>query len=186
MNGGKKSYKVNAVALAKLLAALRDGPCTYWELHDATGLHYNTLRNYINAMRREKLLYVCEWEKDRFNRDMLAVFAWGDGKDKKKQKMTVAQRKARHRARQRQGLIGTLPNPLGPPSLKRTFTEKAHERGIQGRSDAARVEREQPAGADGNLPVRRTAGRTSAQTVHRQGRKTSRPAVRVRAVPVER
>ena len=42
--------KVNAMSYAKLLKELHDGPFSFVELAENTGLHYHTVREYVNAI----------------------------------------------------------------------------------------------------------------------------------------
>ncbi len=93
--------KVNAMSYAKLLRELHDGPFSFQELADNTGLHYHTVREYVNALHREHLVHIALWEKDRLGRDCKPLWAYGQSRDKKRERMTQAERQERHRAKKR-------------------------------------------------------------------------------------
>jgi predicted ArsR family transcriptional regulator len=99
--------KVNAMSYAKLIKELHDGPYSFQELADNTGLHYHTVREYVNCLHRERLVHIALWEKDRLGRDCKPLWVFGRSKDKKREKMTQAERQARHRSKKR-GLASPL------------------------------------------------------------------------------
>ena len=98
--------RINAISLSKLVAALVAGPCTYAELEEETGLHVVTLRRYVKAFRREGLLHIGGWEKDPRGRDQIAIFKWGSGSDKRRSKITGAERARRYRENLRKRAAG--------------------------------------------------------------------------------
>lgn len=93
--------KVNAMSYAKLVKELHDGPYSFAELAENIGLHYHTVRDYVNAMHREGLVHIVSWDKDSYGRDCKPLWTFGPGKDKRRARMTQAERQQRHRAKKR-------------------------------------------------------------------------------------
>lgn len=94
--------KVNAMSYAKLVRELHDGPFSFAELAENTGLHYHTVRDYVNQLHKERLVYVADWEKDRLGRDCKPLWSFGiDRKDKRRAKLTAKERQQRHRAKKK-------------------------------------------------------------------------------------
>lgn len=114
------AIKVNAMSYAKLLRELHDGPFSFAELAQNTGLHYHTVRDYVNALHRERLVHIALWEKDKLGRDCKPLWSYGQARDKKRERMTAAERQERHRAKKR-GLasplhkMGTIDSAAGVP-----------------------------------------------------------------------
>lgn len=99
--------KVNADAFARLVAFLsEDRPRSYADLADLTGLHYRTVLDYVNALRKHRQVYVARWERDTRNQFRIPLFLLGAQPDAPRPKMTPAQRQQRLRDRRRvaQGL----------------------------------------------------------------------------------
>ena len=68
-----------ALAVAKLLRALKEGPQTYRDLCDFAGMASGAAGRYVNALHDEKLVHIAEWRKDAAGRRTLAAFAWDPG-----------------------------------------------------------------------------------------------------------
>lgn len=95
---GRGQNRLTHVLYAKLVRALIDGPCTYEDLVDETGLHVTTLVSAIRALRNEKLVRVCDWLPNGRDVRCVMVFEWAPGKrDVPMPRMTVAQRAKRYR-----------------------------------------------------------------------------------------
>lgn len=88
----------NASAYAAALEALMDGESTIHEIEEASGLAFSTLRKWLAALRRRKLVHVVAWEKDPLGRYTRAVFALDRGKKDapRPPKMTDAERRKRY------------------------------------------------------------------------------------------
>lgn len=71
------------------------------EVVDATGWHYITAGRFINALRTHKVIRIVGWLPDSMDRDSIAVYAAGAGKDKARKKLTEAQRSKRWRDNKR-------------------------------------------------------------------------------------
>lgn len=98
-NKGKKIIKINAISLAQLIKHMLDGTYTCQELAEHTGLHYVTVLHYTREMHAAGAAHICCWEKDSYGRDSIKVYKIGEGKDAKRQKMTVNQRQQRYRSK---------------------------------------------------------------------------------------
>lgn len=90
--------KVNAMSFAKMVAHLLHTDATVHEVSEVTGLHIHTVSEYVRAMHKERAVHICGWIADRLDRDTTAVWRLGAGTDKRRRKMTQAQRQARYRA----------------------------------------------------------------------------------------
>lgn len=101
------AIKVNALSYAKLLRELHEGPYSFAELAENTGLHYHTIRDYVNALHRERLVHIFAWDKDSYGRDCKPLWIYGQGRDKKRERMTQAERQQRHRSKKR-----NMANPI--------------------------------------------------------------------------
>lgn len=97
----KRPIKINALAVAKVMKSLLDGPCSINELRDVSGLGLNTISRYLNAMVKEKCVHVSAWEKDSMGRDALRVFSLGYGVTAKKTRKSKVQLAAERIARRR-------------------------------------------------------------------------------------
>lgn len=93
--------KINAFHFAKLIKELRDGPYSYQEMAEHTGLHYTTVREYVNALRKEREVHIACWDKDSRGRDNTAQWLLGPGVDKKRRAMTHVERSARYRLKRK-------------------------------------------------------------------------------------
>lgn len=91
--------KLNATFTALLIRELVDGPYTYADLGEHTGLHYCTVRDLVKALRERNLVRVAEWHTDARGRHSLAAFVFdASGKpDAVKPKFTQYQRLQRRR-----------------------------------------------------------------------------------------
>lgn len=95
-----RQLKVNAMALGHLMRALTEEPRTITELAELTGLHYHTVREWVNALHDQGVVFIAGYEKDRRDRDNAPLWLFGvDKRDAKKSKLTAAERQARVRAR---------------------------------------------------------------------------------------
>ena len=98
-NKGKKLVKINALAQAQLIKLLFDGVYTCHELAEQTGLHYVTVLQYTRELHAVKAVHICAWEKDSRGRDSIKIYKIGEARDAQRKRMTVAQRKAKSRAK---------------------------------------------------------------------------------------
>lgn len=89
--------KINAYSQAQMIKLLLDGPQTAQDLADATGLHCVTVQQYTRELHRAGAAHISAWEKDSRGRDRIKVYSLGAGKDKKREKLTDAQRRQRAR-----------------------------------------------------------------------------------------
>ena len=93
-----RQLKVNAMSLGILMRALHEGPHSYKELAEITGLHYATIRDWVNALHDQGVVHIAAYERDARDRDSVRLWQYGiDKRDAKKRKLTGAQRQARQR-----------------------------------------------------------------------------------------
>lgn len=119
---GRKQIKVGAITYAQLIFHMLEGIHNCQELADLTGLHYVTVLQYTREMHAAGAVHICAWEKDGRGRDSIKVYKIGKGRDKKREKMTSAERQARHRSKANHiGLIGATAGKLADRSLEQAF-----------------------------------------------------------------
>lgn len=96
--------KVNAMSYAKLIRLMSERPRSKPQLAELTGLHVWTVRNYVDALHKERVAHVVRWEKDSLGRDVTAVYSLGFGVDVPRQAKPAAQkaRERRQRLKERQ------------------------------------------------------------------------------------
>lgn len=94
--------KMNAVAQAQLIRLLLEGMYSCKELANLTGLHYVTVLQYCRELYHAGAAHICMWNKDERGRDNIKIYKLGEGKDKKRQRMTDAERQARYREKLKQ------------------------------------------------------------------------------------
>lgn len=93
--------KVNAKSFALMIESITVRSRTLQSIADETGLHKQTVGNYMRELHKVKLIHICGWEKDRLGRDCIPIFIWGYGADKPRHKYSSAQRQARCRAKKK-------------------------------------------------------------------------------------
>jgi hypothetical protein len=97
--------RMSAIANARMMQALVDG-ATRQEIIEETGLSYDTIRDYVNAMLKPaegpRVVYICDWQMDRTGRYSTPVFKWGVGKTNAKKPRKCRNQVAReYRARKK-------------------------------------------------------------------------------------
>ncbi len=78
---GQKLIKITALSFAKLMKCLLDGPVTYYDMAEETGLHRLTCSRYCAALKKEGVVYVAEWMEDRGGRRTLKGYKIGNKPD---------------------------------------------------------------------------------------------------------
>lgn len=80
----KNSVRVNATAVAQMIGRMIQEPATAFELVEISGLSLNTVRHYLNALRKAKAAYIYDWTECRTGVRTTKVWAVGDKPDAKK------------------------------------------------------------------------------------------------------
>lgn len=93
--------KVNAMHYAKLISELIDGPWSYQEMAEHTGLHYHTIRDYVNALRKEGVVHISYWGEDKIGRSSIPHFLFGKKADAKRTRISNAQKAKNYRERKK-------------------------------------------------------------------------------------
>jgi hypothetical protein len=94
------TVRANIVAQSHMLRALHtEGGATVLGIVEASGLHQSTVREWLNNMRRQRVVYIAGYEKDARDRDNAPRWAIGlDRRNARRSRMTDAERMRRHRA----------------------------------------------------------------------------------------
>lgn len=95
--GKNKIVKMNAVAQAQLIKLLLEGVYTCKDLAELSGLHYVTVLQYTRELYEAGAAHICMWQKDNRGRDMIKIYKLGEGVDKRRQRMSAAERQAKYR-----------------------------------------------------------------------------------------
>lgn len=99
---GVPRLRITELSNAKLMRALFDGAHTLEELQEASGLGEVTVRKYVAALRREKLVRLIDKAADSSGRRTVPVFQWDPDKpDVKVKALTREQINERYAERRR-------------------------------------------------------------------------------------
>lgn len=71
----------NAIAWSIMVRELLAGPCTVADIVHETGMRPETVMGYVRALRRQKALYVSQWNEDTAGRRSVAAYRLGDKPD---------------------------------------------------------------------------------------------------------
>jgi hypothetical protein len=91
--------KLNAIAQAQLIKYMLEGIHSCQELAELSGLHVITVYQYARELHKAGAAHISAWEKDARGRDVIKIYSLGPGKDKKRERMTPAQRQAKARSK---------------------------------------------------------------------------------------
>lgn len=90
-----KTSKESYAILIKLL--IKD-EMTLKQMAEKSNLHYVTICNLMKVFEKHRLVHISDWEQDDRGRDQIKVYKWGYGQNKKRFKMTGAERQRLCRA----------------------------------------------------------------------------------------
>lgn len=91
--------RFNAILVARLVASIYNDPQTIYDLVDDLGLAERTVRRFIEALKKEKLIYISSWTMGPVGRKKTPVYKWGEGEDKTYPRKSDKQKAADYRAR---------------------------------------------------------------------------------------
>ncbi len=97
--------KVNAMSYAKLIRLMDERPRSKPQLAELTGLHIWTVRNYVDALHKERMAHIVRWEKDSMGRDVTAVYSLGFGVDVPRAAKSGAQKARERRQRAKEAAL---------------------------------------------------------------------------------
>lgn len=98
----RAAVKINALSFGKMLGYLVEhGNASVEEIADETGLHPNTIREWLVAWKRLGIIHIGSWDRDCRGRPTILRYYWGPGKDAKRPSLTMQQVRANYVARQR-------------------------------------------------------------------------------------
>lgn len=95
------TYKVNQETYARLFKHLLYAPITAHELAEETGVHIVTAQSLMRCLKKYKVVHIFGWEKDTMGRDATPIYKLGRGKDKPREKLSMAERQRRYRAKKK-------------------------------------------------------------------------------------
>ena len=71
------------------------------ELVEHTGLHYNTVGDYLTALHKAGATHIVMWENNTRGQAVHPIYKLGKGRDAKQPKLSQAERQARWRSKVR-------------------------------------------------------------------------------------
>jgi biotin operon repressor len=106
---GKPQVKLNAALFAMAMEEFMHGPTTAQTIADITGMGQVTVWHLIRALRKRGVVHIDSYEADTQGRQMVRVFALGQGEDAKRPptKRNELTRAARQR-REALANVGTM------------------------------------------------------------------------------
>lgn len=112
----KKLAKVNAMTFGRmLLYFVEHGDASVEEIREDTGLHPNTIREWLVAWKRLGIIHIGSWDKDVRGRPTIMRYHWGKGGDAKRPSLPMKQVRLNYIARQR---AKKLANAMKPTIVK--------------------------------------------------------------------
>lgn len=93
-----KFRKINALTLAKLIAALRIGGMTFDELAEEVGMHPQVISKYCRALHVEGEAFIEFYDEDARGRQQRPCYKLGQGKDAKRRRLSGVERQRTYRA----------------------------------------------------------------------------------------
>jgi len=76
--------KVGATLYALMLRKLLDGDISCQEIARTTGLSILTVRQYVAALHKKKVVYISGWGRDVYGRYTIRHYTLGEGRDERK------------------------------------------------------------------------------------------------------
>ena len=99
----KNAVRVNAIAVAQIIAALNTSAYTAYDLEEISGLSIQTVRHYLKALYKAKAIHIADWTEDGRGNRTTRAFMIGDFPDAKKpQPITAKEACAKYRAKMKQ------------------------------------------------------------------------------------
>ena len=99
----KNAVRVNAIAVAQIIAALNTSAYTAYDLEEISGLSIQTVRHYLKALYKAKAIHIADWTEDgRGNRTTRAFMIGNFSDAKKPQPITAKEACAKYRAKMKQ------------------------------------------------------------------------------------
>ena len=104
--------KVNALSFGRMvLYFMEHGDASVEELHHDTGLHPNTIREWLHAWRKLGVAHIGSWDRDCRGRPTIMRYKWGPGKDAKRPSLSMKQVRLNYIARQKALQMATVFKP---------------------------------------------------------------------------
>lgn len=101
-------HGITHMTYARVMKTIVDDPMPAKELAEEVGVSHITAYRILRALKEQKVVHICGWEKDRLGRSQIPVFKFGEGKNKARPKMTSAERTRAYRARRQSKFMTSL------------------------------------------------------------------------------
>ncbi len=93
----KHRTRLSHLTLGHTLRVLLSGRFTRHEIEAASGITTTTAYIWIRALRKMRLIHIADWETDAVGRDAVPIFELGDRPDRRRRKLSAAERSKRYR-----------------------------------------------------------------------------------------
>lgn len=98
----RSRIKVSHEVLAKTMQLLLHESVTAQQLSSHTGVHLETAKTWLRALRVEGVIHVAGWLQDSAGRDAIPVYGLGNLPNQPRAKMSRAEISRRYRERQKE------------------------------------------------------------------------------------
>jgi predicted ArsR family transcriptional regulator len=88
--------RMGPLLYADVIRLLIDGPITQQDIIDETGLHKFTIRDYLKALHKRKLIHIAVWSMTGPRRHRVAHWMWGRGTDARRPPRIPSSTRAAH------------------------------------------------------------------------------------------
>lgn len=102
------THLLHVAAYAHMVDMLINDGGTVEDLYEETGMNRNTIRKFIAAMRRRKVVYVARWEPNSIGRHNIANYRIGNKPDAKQPEPRSNQQKKRDYDERRRKIAASL------------------------------------------------------------------------------
>ena len=110
----KRPSAISAFSYAKMIKAIIEGPATVEEICEESGYSKPTVRAYLKALKKERLIYVAEWQEGPNGRVNTPSYGWGDKRDVVRPVRSKNERMRRTRRRNRDAALLGIARAPGP------------------------------------------------------------------------
>lgn len=105
----RSPVKVNALSFGRMvLYFMEHDNASVEELEHDTGLHPNTIREWLAAWRKLGIAHIGSWDRDVRGRPTIMRYKWGAGKDAKRPSLSMKQVRLNYIARQKAKKLATV------------------------------------------------------------------------------
>lgn len=83
--------RANQIAYAHMLRKMQDGGATVREMMDASGLHKDTVGQFLRCLHKQQVVHIARYNTDSRGRNIERVWALGNAPDAPRKRFTAAE-----------------------------------------------------------------------------------------------